>query len=102
MRLKGGKLLLDLSQYDLTDEPTISLTQEQIDLVKTKGLTLLLKFSNGISCIFEPIIESIYMNNNMENFIIYRSIKDINEDISLNNEYTITIDFTRKELQVSV
>ena len=43
-RLKGGKVFIDISQYALGDEPTIQLSKEQVDAIKSKGvLSLLMK-----------------------------------------------------------
>ena len=45
MRLKGGKLLLDLSMFTLNDTFTFDLSTEQVNCILSKGLSILIQES---------------------------------------------------------
>ena len=66
MRLKGGKVLIDCSDIDLIDadiEKTI--TKEEYDVIKQKGLALYLNIGNH-KFYYEPLFNSISFINDLE------------------------------------
>lgn len=68
MRLKGGKLLLDLSYDELKNFADYPLTSEQINCILSKGLILKVTI-DGFTFTFEP---SPYEINGENSIIGYR------------------------------
>ena len=65
MRLKGGKVLLDLTGYDITDDINITLNDEVIKAIVEKGICCLLKIDSHLIA-YEPHIKII--NNTVINY----------------------------------
>ena len=62
MRLKGGKLLLDLSYDDFINDVTTNvLTDLEIECILTKGVTILLK-SGDLRFVITPTISKLLVN----------------------------------------
>ena len=94
MRLKGGKLLLDLSNYNIENEFEIQLTDEQFNAILSKGLAILINSSvagkkfytdlnvssiDGETIIFQAIITS---GGSEKGFILYLETKKLTNEIS--------------------
>ena len=58
MRLKGGKVLLDLTSYDITQDAYYTLTKEEFKAVLEKGVSVLLNINNE-KILITPVINDI-------------------------------------------
>ena len=78
MRLKGGKVLIDLSNVDISTKPKLSFSLEEVNAILEKGLSLKVKIEDYIftrDVIFNDY-EVGFLNckdflNDTENEIIY-------------------------------
>lgn len=92
-RLKGGKLLLDLSEYNLSDEPSINLSEEQINAILSKGLILKLKSpKSGLIFVYEPQIDTTVLFEDMKRSISFLPYNDVDSDGTTSYGFTLFID----------
>ena len=94
-RLKGGKLLLDLTQYRLSEEPIFNLTQEQVDIILTKGLQVKLQVLSTLSFVYD--VNFVYIDTEV-NQLLSEVIEHCNGEDSL--KYKIALSFTDLELSI--
>ena len=90
-KLKGGRLLLDVREYVLYDEPTIPLQQGQAKAILEKGLSLYLSMGS-VDFVKDCEIETIDRDNNEIIFIPFHDIigeitTDFSIKLSLNGEW---------------
>ena len=90
-RLKGGKLLLDLSQFALTDDIEYPLSEEQINAILTKGLVVKIKTSQNILVVIDVIFNEFGTN-------YLNAVKCIHDFD--NNVYTIQLNIQEKSIYV--
>ena len=94
MRLKGGKLFLDLSKNFMGDDPEIELTQSQIDTILSKGVidvSIKVNYSHDVITLERTITD---VDSNDGGDIIYR-FEPFN-DLSNSIEYVIKLNTTKK------
>ena len=88
-RLKGGKLLLDCSEFNIAEDFSIDLSDEEIDTILTKGLILKINLNSFIFTI--PFVTQVV--NVSEPTILQCSFSDND------NTYDIIINLDDKVLQ---
>ena len=57
MRLKGGKLLLDLTKYNISEDISYQCSDEELKAILDKGLSV--KIFSEINCVIDLIPQSI-------------------------------------------
>ena len=67
MRLKGGKVLIDLTKYNIADDVSHHLSDEEIKAILDKGVSV--KVFNGFNCVIDLIPKE--MTNNE---VVYQNI----------------------------
>ena len=93
MRLKGGKVLLDLTSHGVIDTTfQHSLSDEEIKAILDKGVSVKIQVVNGIFAIID-----LLPNTLLSTSIIYYGITNYNSD-----DIVITLNIEDKYLQFEI
>lgn len=102
MRLKGGKLLLDLSKYNILDEPDIAVTDEEINAILTKGLIVKLVTPNTDLELVTELHVVYTQYENEQHDIHFNSITDNDEDGGVSNTFKFILQIEPKVIATSL
>ena len=90
MRLKGGKVLIDLTKYDISQDISYPCSDEEIKAILEKGVSV--KIFSGISCVIDLIPQVVRASR-----IGYNTLTLYYDDTE--HQYGVDIDLTLKRLR---
>ena len=83
MRLKGGKVLIDLTKYNIAEDILYQCSDEELKAILDKGVSV--KIFNGVNCVIDLIPNSVGVDTiNYDNLTFFYGESQHNFGVSLN------------------